>query len=477
MTATARDRVLIAGGIVVDVRDGSQRPDTDVLIAGGTIVRVSPAAERPAEPDAVVVDARGKYLVPGYNDMHAHALGVADAAPGLELMLAHGITGFRQMAGSDALLRRRAEGRLSLPAAAPALLATPGMVLNPANASTSAKAVATIRAQHAAGADFIKAGMVGREVFFDAQAEALRLGLPIVGHLPAGIDVAKASRRGMKSIEHLGPGVTLFACCCDDGEQIRELAAARPGPRLPPFKIPFQDRILAKLLAKLVLNPINQSTPQSAALFERALTNFDETLAHPLAERFAADATWQVPTLIRVKTQELCDAPGFAEQPGLAYMTPGTRKAWSEAAEKFGTFPEQMRATFTRAYELQLRLTKIFDEAGVEMLAGTDSTGAAWVVPGAALHQEFDELARAGLSALRILQMATVRAAQFLGATATMGTIEPEKNADLVLLTADPTASVENLHRIAGVVRAGRYFSQQDLLSIKDRIAAAHSVW
>jgi len=58
-----------------------------------------------------------------------------------------------------------------------------------------------------------------------------------------------------------------------------------------------------------------------------------------------------------------------------------------------------------------------------------------------------------------------------------MGTIEPEKNADLVLLTADPTASVENLHRIAGVVRAGRYFSQQDLLSIKDRIAAAHSVW
>ena len=81
------------------------------------------------------------------------------------------------------------------------------------------------------------------------------------------------------------------------------------------------------------------------------------------------------------------------------------------------------------------------------MLAGSDSGGAAWEVPGIALHQEFDELAKAGLPPLRILQMTTWDAADFLGATDVMGTVDAGKHADLVLLDA-----------------------------IKDRIAASQSV-
>jgi imidazolonepropionase-like amidohydrolase len=78
-------------------------------------------------------------------------------------------------------------------------------------------------------------------------------------------------------------------------------------------------------------------------------------------------------------------------------------------------------------------------------------------VPGYSLHQEFDELARAGLSPLRVLQTVTLDAAEFLGRTSTLGTVEPGKQADLVLLDRNPVERVQNLHGVAGVVRAGRF--------------------
>ena len=105
------------------------------------------------------------------------------------------------------------------------------------------------------------------------------------------------------------------------------------------------------------------------------------------------------------------------------------------------------------------------------MLAGSDESGG-WEVPGFSLHVEFDELAKVGLSPLRILQMTTCDAAEFLGRTGTMGSVGPGKGADLVLLDADPTLDVRNLHRVAGVVRAGFYFGRKDLDALLARVEA-----
>jgi imidazolonepropionase-like amidohydrolase len=130
-----------------------------------------------------------------------------------------------------------------------------------------------------------------------------------------------------------------------------------------------------------------------------------------------------------------------------------------------------MRATFRTAYQRHLALTRMFDGAGVRMMAGTDNGNE---VPGQSLHQEFDEVAKAGLSPLKILQMTTLNGAEFLGRTATMGSVAVGKNADLVLLDANPVESVKNLHRIAGVVRAGYYYSRWDLDALKSRVQAGH---
>lgn len=184
----------------------------------------------------------------------------------------------------------------------------------------------------------------------------------------------------------------------------------------------------------------------------------------------ARAGSWQVPTLIRLKTSWFADSPAFAADPNLRFMPPDTVAEWRDAtADYVEKVPPAARALFRRGYALDLRAVKLFDEERVPMLAGSDESGG-WEVPGFSLHQEFDELAKAGLSPLHILQMTTVDAATFLGRTATMGTVAPGRAADLVLLDADPTHDVGNLRRIAGVVRAGRLYDRAALAALRRRV-------
>ncbi|HET9975577.1 MAG TPA: hypothetical protein VFQ68_45640 [Streptosporangiaceae bacterium] len=108
----------------MDPRDGSVRAGQDVRIDGETIVSVAPAEDGDVPTAARVVDAAGQYLIPGFNDMHAHPLGPGDPSGGLDLMLAYGVTGFRQMSGSGRRLQDRAAGTL-MPAGAPRLRTPP----------------------------------------------------------------------------------------------------------------------------------------------------------------------------------------------------------------------------------------------------------------------------------------------------------------------------------------------------------------
>jgi hypothetical protein len=78
-------------------------------------------------------------------------------------------------------------------------------------------------------------------------------------------------------------------------------------------------------------------------------------------------------------------------------MAPANLQAGQKAASKFASFPAGSRQTFRLVYATLVHLARLLDAAGVRMLAGSDSGGAAWEVPGIALHQEFDELAKAGL--------------------------------------------------------------------------------
>jgi len=468
--------LVIANVNVVDPRDGSIAQNRDVTIVDGVITTVEPASSlRPA--GAYRVDAAGKFVVPGYNDMHAHALNEKDPTGALELMLAYGITGFRQMSGSDALLAARRNGTLPVGVGMPRVLELPADVLSPGNGGTTEQAVATLRHQVEVGADFIKVAAVTPVVFTALQKAAREIGTTISGHLPAASDPIVASRDGLRSIEHLGPGISMLAACSTDETAIRETLGQTAELKLPPFRIPFLARILRALMSRIVVNPIQLSSSASITLLQRAIDTFDESKARVLAREFAANGTWQTPTLMRQLTTQQCDLDRFPTDPDNRFVAPATLTLWQSTRAKFvKKFSPAERETLRDEYELQSRLLRIFDGEGVRILAGTDATGGVWLIPGPSLHHEFDELGRAGLSPLRVLQSTTTSAAEFLGATATHGTIEAGKIADLVILDENPVESVSALHSIAGVVIGGTHLSPADLEAITTRVAAARSI-
>ena len=90
------ERTILRGTTAIDVRDGTARRAVDITIESGRIASIAPTSDD--HPGRVaVVEAAGTYAVPGFCDMHAHPLsGRGDAEPALRLMLARGVTGFRQ---------------------------------------------------------------------------------------------------------------------------------------------------------------------------------------------------------------------------------------------------------------------------------------------------------------------------------------------------------------------------------------------
>jgi imidazolonepropionase-like amidohydrolase len=438
-----------------------------VLIEHDRVARVAPGGTQQA---ARIVDVTGRFVIPGLVDMHAHPMENKDPAGTLALMLAHGITGFRQMSGSASLLQ---DSRL--PDDAPRMLARPGDLLTPFTAGSAAQAVRTVRRQHEQGADFIKAGLTTAPAFYAAQAEANRLGIPIVGHLPTKGDVTRISGNGMRSIEHLGGGAGLLACCSSEQARVEAALAGRRDVSVPAPLQPLLASLFRRALRRIVVNPVNVMRQPDIDIQTQVVETFDEDAAALIPERLRVDGTWQVPTLIRSRTMQLCDDPSFGGDPDLRYIQPGALRLWMKASERFGRFPDTTRETFASTNAVMLRLAKLMDDAGVRMLTGSDASGAAWVVPGAALHHEFDELAKAGLSPLRVLQMATSNAAEFLGLEGTMGTVEAGKTADLVVLDADPLSSVDHLHGVSSVVRAGRLYDAAALRSLRVRVAADRS--
>jgi imidazolonepropionase-like amidohydrolase len=109
----------------------------------------------------------------------------------------------------------------------------------------------------------------------------------------------------------------------------------------------------------------------------------------------------------------------------------------------------------------------------VPLLAGTDTPAGVDVIPGVSLHHELARLVDAGLTPLAALQTATINPARFLGRLAELGTVEPGKLADLVVLDRDPRLDIANTRAIAAVVAAGRYRSRAELDAMLRDVATA----
>ena len=468
---TAKGETVLNRVTIVNTHDGTLSPEMAIVIDDGKIVKIVRAKTVKVSGSAKVISLPGKFVVPGYMDMHVHVLDSSSRADDLALMLANGITGIRQMSGSAALLKERKEGSLVLAKESPELLAMPGEILSRANASSPEAAIAEVQKQKTEGADFIKTVDVSPSVFFVALEEAKRQNLPYLGHVSTGVDAAEASRQGMRSIEHLGPIEALAVSCSTAESMIRQAMAKAVPPPLPNSPPEAMAKMMKAMLASPVLGRFI-SDPTSLQRTQRLIDTYSAEKCEALGKLFVANQTWQVPTLIRLKTAEFADESIYKNDPNLRYVPEATRRFWDGIGQSFtGKMTPESRETLKQMLTLQMKVTKLFDQVGVKMLTGTDFSGI-WIVPGFSLHQEFDLLAQCGLAPLKVLQMTTANGAEFLGREANLGSVEAGKDANLVILEGDPTASVENLHKIAAVVRGGTYYPKDALEAIKGRVAA-----
>ena len=454
---------LIRNVTVVDTRDGTLRSGQAVAIDAGRIQHIAPDRSLRSSGAAVEVDGAGKFLVPGYLDMHTHALGAPDGqAATWALLLANGVTGVREMSGSAAQIQRarasnaeRAAGRLL----APELLQLPSDIIG--GAPSAAVAAQMVRKHQADGADFIKVVGGSREVTLAVLAQARESGLGVAGHLPLSITSADAAANGWRSIEHLGSGIGMLLECADDEAAIRSALLSGQG-------------------AKPVLEPAAIVSPMlfralDAPFYQRALASQNDARCQAVAQAAARSSTWQVPTLIRLRTMDHSDDAVYRADPNLAYVDPTRKALWARLGQQFSAnVPPAAADTFKQYYAAQLRFVGLLQKSGARLLAGSD-LGGIWVIPGFGLHQEFAELANAGLTPLQVLQATTLNGAAFLGRQASMGTVEVGKVADLVLLDANPLAGVANLGRIAGVVVNGRYLGAAEMARMKRDVASTYA--
>src|SRR5688500_8896638 len=208
--------LVLARVAVVDVRGGTVRRDQTVVIRGNRIEAIGGASAVRVRGNARVVDAAGKFVIPGLWDMHTHFFTSGRAGSFPLLYVANGVTGVRDL-GTRVPLSEVAQLRREIAAGTsvgPRLAAVAGPILDGPRSTRAGPHMLTVataeEARRAAdslvraGADYLKVySLLPREAFFAVAEEARRLGVPVAGHLPGEVSALEASDAGMRSIEHL----------------------------------------------------------------------------------------------------------------------------------------------------------------------------------------------------------------------------------------------------------------------------------
>ena len=444
---------------VVDVETGRLLPDHTVLIRGNRIMRVSPSQTTTLPGRPLVIDGRGKFLIPGLWDAHAHTLWPAgrDSLPYRRLLVAMGITATREP-GSRVPLeaihdfrRRIARGELLAPRIAVAsgpLLEGAGVAVR--NETFQRTVDSPERARHLvdslkrAGADFVKlhAGLT-REAARWVTDAARAAGLAAGGHLvPGGPDAT------------LGGGIRLIDHTFPVGWCVQEEWRAQQAGRAPAIGA---GRVLA-----------NQRT------FAEAVAHEDRARCDAVRRQLADSGVAIVPTMVQALTWRALSNRGAALADRLRYVMPTDRWRW-ENDNAFGTVTPEQVALAERNLEDRMRHAYEAHRSGVRILAGTDAVPFPYTVPGFSLHDELALLERAGLSSLDALRAATIVPATVFGMRDSLGTVAPGKLADLVLLRANPLESIALVARIEAVFADGRFLDRRalDRLLFEQRRLAA----
>ncbi len=439
----------IVGADVLPMTAGRERlRDQTVLVAGDRIAAVGPRSSTRVPRGYRVIEAGGQTLMPGLVDMHVHLAPepgkAGDAAQrAMAVMMGHGVTTARGMAGSPNNLVVRSAVERGEIAGPRFYAAAPGINVN--SAKTAEEGRAAVVAARAAGYDLIKSHHIADVAVWEAvRDEARRQGLPTAGHVANEIGLTRAVTAGQQ-VEHL------------DGTMFELLTEGSPERAIDFAQIPPP--------------PVMQAAARAS----------DAQLA-ALAKRLEAAKSYQVPTLSLFERIAAVGTPtaSMRAAPEMRFVPEGALDQW--AAQKEGLAQAGFTAADGAAFTgLRRRIVAAYHSAGVPIMAGSD-TAQAFHVWGSGLIQEIEALHAAGLSRIDALRSATVVARDYfrslpnggssLGWKADFGTVEKGARADLILLQGDPSRDLSALRQLTTVIAGGRVYDRAALDTMLVRAAA-----
>jgi imidazolonepropionase-like amidohydrolase len=415
ISGSRAEKLALVGGTLIDGNGGAAVKDAVVVIEKGRITEAGPRARVKAPNDAKEIDARGKFILPGLWDMHAHFEQV-EWGP---VYLAAGATTVRDVGNEfefitavrDAVNAGRGLGpRLLL---AGVVDGSGPLQLGVGRIDTAEQARTWVHRYHDAGFQQIKIySSVKLAELKVVTEEAHKLAMTVTGHVPEGIDGYQAIEAGQDQINHLQYVATMM--------------------REP---LPKGATRADRLKAEADIDLGSQKAKHAICFLVEHHTVLDPTLA--IYEFFSAS------TARRPETFE-----------------PGVNKAAPELAAQLTDVGPATADTpmLDRVNVKNLEILGTLHKAGVPIVAGTDQT-----VPGHSLHREIELYVQAGFTPMEAIQAATIVPARVMGVDKEVGTIEVGKRADVILLDANPLESIHNIRSVKYVIASGTMYDCAEL--------------
>ena len=421
--------------------------DQTVIVRDGRIVSVGPSARASVPGDALRIDGRGKFLMPGLAEMHAHVQGPQAANADelnrdiMFLYVANGITTIRAMLGApnQLVLRDRiARGEVLGPTM---FVAAPS--LNGQSAPTPEVAARLVRAHKTAGYDLLKIHPGLTRPAYDAIVKTAReTGITWGGHVSAQIGVGHILDTKQSTIDHLDGYI--------------EAAASDEMKRL-------------------------MTTPGAAITQRQIWSSVTDDRIRELARRTRQAGTWNVPTMFLWESFSAAGSPEeWAKREEMKYAPMQWVANWvNQKNQRIQAEVREGVAPADALLHLALRrkMLKALADEGALLLMGTDSPQM-FNVPGFALHRELGVAIAAGLTPFQVLESGSRNVgryvAQDLRKDGNFGTVTRGSRADLVLLNSNPLTSVNNLTDRAGVMVRGRWVSRGEIEKGLEALAAKY---
>jgi len=434
---------------IVDVVADKIEPDRTVVVRNGKIAevrRAHPADEN--QPGSVLVDASGKYLIPGLWDMHAH---IRDPEREFSLLIANGVLGIRDMGGDPEKIFRWREQVASGALQGPRIVACGPIVDGPQPSNPPISVVvrdalegrAIVGKLKMMGADCVKVhDRVPLDAYRAIAEEARNWDLPLVGHIPVRVPTMEAAMAGQRSIEHqIGlRGASLAE---------REVMEAEA-----------KEDVVAEAMKTGNFSLIPEAIARKGNLL---LDRFDSRRALDLYRAFVKNGTYLDPTLVTQYALTFVDELSRREDPRMKYIPAAEREYWKPEKGMLTRYRTPAYIAYRkREFTKTLEQIPIAQRAGVSFVAGTDMW-LPYVYPGFSTHDEMALFVQAGLSPIEALRTATLNPARLLGLESSTGSIRKGKAADLVLLAADPLKDIANTKKIAAVILHGKLLRRADL--------------